>query len=101
MRAPTCQKATEIRYRTPGAHPDTSFDPKEELWSFAFWLLRHRHVHNYMLIYLATTLFLNEIETFDSHFIEASCYYWGGFKFSSGSPLRNTCKDVFFLGSRL
>lgn len=58
MRAPTCQKATEIRYRTPGAHPDTSFDPKEELWSFAFWLLRHRHVHNYMLIYLATTLLM-------------------------------------------
>lgn len=25
------EKATEIRYRTPGAHPDTGFDPRKDL----------------------------------------------------------------------
>lgn len=37
-------KATEIRYRTPGAHRDTGFDPKKGLWSFPFWLLIHRQL---------------------------------------------------------
>lgn len=38
------KKATEIRYRTPGEHPDIGFDPKKGLWSFPCWLLIHRQL---------------------------------------------------------
>lgn len=32
-------KQLEKRFSTPGAHPDTGFEPKKGLWSF----LIHRH----------------------------------------------------------
>lgn len=37
-------KQLEKRFSTPGAHPDTGFEPKKGLLSFPCWPLIHRHI---------------------------------------------------------
>lgn len=74
------EKATEIRDRTPGAHPDTGFDPRKDLGHSL--LTAYTQTINHVLTHFSHySLFLNEIKTdlcshpsVDSHFTGTSYY---------------------------